>query len=279
MSNSSPAAAGGRRYRRPRHRQHPDAVSTQHRDPVADAVEVLDGLALSQLQDDPARIDPSPAGECQKLLGLEGIGFQRARGEVDRQVEPRVQRAGAGEDGVQARQVELDGVLRRLGRDEQGTRIREPGVRARSNEALVAQHPARSQAVDRLVHGRQQPVGRDPVHGSGELGHGPSIVRDAVPGGIEQGDVGAAVALPPVEGGARLVHSCLRSLASSGIADTPMVSENGATPSVPEPPLSAPARMCRRRWQPPLARSPPAGRRTRPRRSGTRAQTCAGCPG
>ena len=59
--------------------------------------------------------------------------------------------------------------------------------------------------MDRLVDGGQESVGGHAGHGSGQLGKGSPVVRDAVVGWVEQLDVGPAVALPPVEGGVSLV--------------------------------------------------------------------------
>ena len=54
----------------------PHPLPTEHGKRRPQPVQVLDGLALGQLQDDPGRVDPATAGEGQELLGREGIGLE-----------------------------------------------------------------------------------------------------------------------------------------------------------------------------------------------------------
>ena len=148
--------------------------------------------------------------------------LQRARRQVDREVHRRVEVARPREHRLEAREVELDRPSRRLRGDEQRARVGEAGVRLGPDEALVAGDLARGQVVDRLVHGRQPPVGGHGGHGGGELLQRPAVLGHAVARRVEGLHLRAPVPLAPVQGGVRLADELLavrRGLRERGHAD------------------------------------------------------------
>ncbi len=86
-------------------------------------LEVLDLLALGELDDQLLRADPAAAEDRGQLDRVELVGFERPRREVDAQVDPRVEAVEAVGDDRQAGHVELDRAIGALGRGEEGVGV------------------------------------------------------------------------------------------------------------------------------------------------------------
>ena len=78
-------------------------------------VEVLDLLALGQLEHDPVERDVVALEDRLELADPEVVRLERPRREVDAEVRIAVGQPGAFGDGLQAGQVELDGPVGGLG--------------------------------------------------------------------------------------------------------------------------------------------------------------------
>src|SRR4029079_19728637 len=128
---------------------------------VPQAVEVVDLLPLGQLDDELGRKDPAAFEDGRQLARMEQLRFERARGQVDAQVDVRLELADAVGDHLQAGEIELDGPIGPFGGGEQGARVGDRGAFGPEGQARVADQLAGRQREDRLVDGPEHLVGQD----------------------------------------------------------------------------------------------------------------------
>ena len=102
----------------------PDAGHAARLDRAPQPVQVLDRLALGQLEDDPARVQPVADDQADQRVDAEVVHLHRPRREVDREVAGQAQAGGGLHDRVQAGEVELAGPAGHLGRGEHRARRR-----------------------------------------------------------------------------------------------------------------------------------------------------------
>ena len=133
--------------------------------------------------------------------GWKSLRFERARGQVDAQVDVRLELADALGDHLQTGEIELDGPIGPFGGGEQGARVGDRGALGRTDQALVADRLAGRQREDRLIDRTEHLVGQDRTDHLGQVLDRAIVGRDAVSTRIEGRGVRPAVALAPVERG------------------------------------------------------------------------------
>ena len=174
------------------------------------------------------------------------VGLERPRRQVDAEIHVPVRHPGAGRDGLQAGEVELDGPIGRLGGAEQRAGIGEQRAAGRPDERLEADRAARRHREDRLVDGPQRARREDgadaprtapPPSGRPRPGRAARSRTRRRPSGR-----GACTSRAPRR---RCGTGPGSRCSAPGYAETPIETENGSIGVLGSPPLTADARIRR----------------------------------
>jgi hypothetical protein len=177
---------------------HPGAAARL--DVLPELVEVLDLLALRQLQDHLVEGDSVAVEDRLQVADAEEVGLERSRREVDADVDALLELPDPARDDLEAEEVELDGPTGRLGRREHRAGVPERRGLGRADEALVADRSAGRHGEDRLIDGANGARHEDRLDAFCELGQGPGLGAVSVQPRVVGDDRGAAVPLAPVQG-------------------------------------------------------------------------------